>query len=207
MRTSRLKLLVLITLVAGQLVELPSDGQAQSCKGQGVEGDLSGSADVAVIVGRTAASCSLPSNTKGILGTQPSTYYTLEIMCSTNQAAAVDGVCSATPCPTSFFALRTAHFAGGQTEPAGFECVALEEAAASPSITVAQVFAAVRRVKLPGGVIGVEPEVRGLANLESYFWVEGAEQGPVDLQVGGSTVHAEFRVVEYRWSLVGESRW
>jgi hypothetical protein len=29
------------------------------------------------------------------------------------------------------------------------------------------------------------------------------EQGPVDLRVGGSTVHAEFRVVEYRWSFGG----
>jgi len=68
---------------------------------------------------------------------------------------------------------------------------------------VAQVFEAVRRVKLPGGEIGVEPGVRGLANLESFFWVEGANQEPVDLQVGGSTVHAEFRVVEYRWSFGG----
>jgi hypothetical protein len=44
------------------------------------------------------------------------------------------------------------------------------------------------------------PGVRGLANLESYFWLQGAAQPPVDLQVCGSTVHAEFRVVEYRWS-------
>jgi hypothetical protein len=65
------------------------------------------------------------------------------------------------------------------------------------------VFEAVRRVKLPGGEIGVEPGVRGLANLQSYFWLEGVEQGPVDLEVGGSTVHAEFRVVEYRWSFGG----
>jgi hypothetical protein len=65
------------------------------------------------------------------------------------------------------------------------------------------VFEAVRRVRLPGGAIGVEPGVRGLANLESYFWVEGVEQPPVDLQVGGATVHAEFRVVEYRWSFGG----
>jgi hypothetical protein len=65
---------------------------------------------------------------------------------------------------------------------------------------MAKVFEAVRRVRLPGGEIGVEPGVRGLANLESYFWVEGVEQGPVDLRVGGATVHAEFRVVEYRWS-------
>jgi hypothetical protein len=81
--------------------------------------------------------------------------------------------------------------------------VSLEQAAATPGVTVAQVFEAVRRVKLPGGEIGVEPGVRGLANLESYFWVEGVEQPPVDLQVGGATVHAEFRVVEYRWSFGG----
>jgi hypothetical protein len=81
--------------------------------------------------------------------------------------------------------------------------VNLEQAVATPGVTVAQVFEAVRRVKLPGGEIGVEPGVRGLANLESFFWVEGANQEPVDLQVGGSTVHAEFRVVEYRWSFGG----
>ena len=69
---------------------------------------------------------------------------------------------------------------------------------------MAQVFEAVRRVKLPGGEIGVEPEVRGLANLESYFWIEGTTQPPVELQVGGSTVRAEFRVVEYRWRFGAE---
>jgi hypothetical protein len=67
-------------------------------------------------------------------------------------------------------------------------------------VTVVQVFEAVRRVKLPGGEIGVEPETRGLANLQSFFWIEGASQSPVELQVGGSKVRAEFRVVEYRWT-------
>jgi PKD domain len=62
------------------------------------------------------------------------------------------------------------------------------------------VFEAIRRVKLPGGDIGVVPGLRGLVNLESYFWLRGVEQPPVDLRVGGSTVHAEFRVVGYRWS-------
>jgi hypothetical protein len=81
--------------------------------------------------------------------------------------------------------------------------VTLDQAVATPGVTVAQVFEAVRRVKLPGGEIGVEPEVRGLANLESFFWVEGATQPPVELQVGGSTVRAEFRVVEYRWDFGG----
>jgi hypothetical protein len=194
------RLLLVVALLCGQLVGLPIKARAQACNGQGVEGDLAGSSDIAVIVGRAASSCSTrPSANRR----SPSTYYTLEIACSTDQQAAADGICSATPCPTSFFALRTAHFIDGRTEPAGFRCVTLEQAVATPGVTVAQVFEAVRRVKLPGGEIGVEPEVRGLANLESFFWVEGANQPPVELQVGGSTVRAEFRVVEYRWSFGG----
>jgi hypothetical protein len=191
---------LVVALLVAHIATMPSSANAQSCSGPGVEGDLSGSADVAVIVGRAAPTCVTHSAPKK---NGPSTYFTLEIMCSTDRQAALDGVCSATPCPTSFFALRTAHFLDGRVEPAGFRCVTLEQATADPGITAAQVFEAVRRVKLPGGEIGVEPRVRGLANLESYFWVEGAEQPPVDLQVGGSTVHAEFRVVEYRWSFGG----
>jgi hypothetical protein len=196
-------LLAVVTVFIGQLVAMPAIAGAQSCRGQGVEGDLSGSADIAVIVGRAAPLCSIPSSPLSVGYRQPSTYYTLEITCSTDQQAAADGICSATPCPTTFFALRTAHFPDGRTEPAGFRCVTLEQAVATPGVTVAQVFEAVRRVKLPGGEIGVEPEVRGLANLQSYFWVEGANQGPVELEVAGSTVRAEFRVVEYRWSFGG----
>jgi hypothetical protein len=196
-------LLVVVAILFSQLVGLPTTARAQSCTGQGVEGDLSGSADIAVIVGRAAPSCSSPSSPRAVGNRHPSIYYTLEITCSTDDQAAADGICSATPCSTAFFALRTAHFADGRTEPAGFRCVTLEQAVATPGVTVAQVFEAVRRVKLPGGEIGVEPEVRGLANLESYFWVEGANQGPVELEVGGSTVRAEFRVVEYRWSFGG----
>jgi hypothetical protein len=197
MKFPYLRSLIIVGALSVPMIVPPAEVQAQSCKGQGVEGDLSGSADVAVIVGRTAPSCfSRPLAGKQ----QPTTYYTLEITCSTDQQAALDGVCSATPCPTSFFALRTAHFIDGRTEPAGFRCVTLEQAVATPGVTVAQVFEAVRRVRLPGGEIGVEPGVRGLANLQSFFWVEGVEQPPVDLEVGGSTVHAEFRVLEYRWS-------
>jgi hypothetical protein len=102
-----------------------------------------------------------------------------------------------------FFAFRTIHRPDGSSGPAGFSCVTLDQAVATPGVTIAQVFEAVRRVRLPGGEIGVEPEVRGLANLESFFWVEGTSQAPVELQVGGSTVRAEFRVVEYRWSFGG----
>ena len=114
--------------------------------------------------------------------------------------ASLGGICSATPCPSSFFALRTIHNPDGTSAPAGFQCVTLNQATPSPGVTAAEVFAAIRRVKLPGGEIGAVPEVRGLANLESFFFVRGATQPPVDLQVGGSVVHAEFRVVEYRWA-------
>jgi PKD domain-containing protein len=129
-------------------------------------------------------------------------YFTHEIACSPDRLAAAEGLCSATPCSDSgrFFAFRTIHRPDGSSGPAGFSCVSLEQAVAAPGVNLAEVFAAVRRVKLPGGEIGVEPELRGLANLESYFWVEGANQPPVELQVGGSTVRAEFRVVEYRWT-------
>jgi hypothetical protein len=133
---------------------------------------------------------------------EPQPYFTYEISCSTDRQAATEGLCSATPCPDfgRFFAFRTIHRPDGSSGPAGFSCVSLEQAVAAPGVTVAQVFEAVRRVKLPGGEIGVEPGVRGLANLQSFFWVEGVDQSPVDLEVGGSTVHAEFRVLEYRWS-------
>jgi hypothetical protein len=173
---------MVVAVLCCQAVGIPMIAGAQSCRGQGVEGDLSGSADIAVIVGRAAPSCSSPQSSEK---RQPSTFYTLEITCSPDRQAAEDGICSATPCPNSFFALRTAHFVNGQSEPAGFRCVTLDQAVATPGVTVAQVFEAIRRVKLPGGEIGVEPGVRGLANLESYFWVEGRPRRRLSCRSGG----------------------
>jgi hypothetical protein len=165
---------------------------------------LYGAGDVATLAGQGTTDCS--SNEVSLVGgRQPQSYFTYEVACSTDRQAGAQGLCSTTPCPDfgRFFAFKTIHHPDGTSEAAGFSCVTLEQAVATPGVTVAQVFEAVRRVKLPGGEIGVEPGVRGLANLESFFWVEGADQEPVDLQVGGSTVHAEFRVVEYRWSFGG----
>jgi hypothetical protein len=179
----------------------PAEASAGPC-GAEIIADLVGSTDVAEISATGSVGCH-----KEILpiASTKMPYYTNEIACSPDKVAAAEGLCSTTPCSNSgrFFAFRTIHRPDGSSGPAGFSCVSLEQAVATPGVTVAQVFEAVRRVKLPGGEIGVEPEVRGLANLESYFWVEGANQPPVDLQVGGSTVHAEFRVVEYRWSFGG----
>src|SRR5829696_4895484 len=106
---------------------LPLNVQAQSCTGQGVEGDLSGSADTAVIVGRASPPC---FSQQVSIKRQPSVFYTLEIKCSKEQQAALEGLCSATPCPTSFFALRTAHFPDGRSEPAGFQCVTTDQVVA-----------------------------------------------------------------------------
>ena len=195
---------LLSVMWAFALLVTPGSHIAASAADCGAEiiADLIGSADVAKISATGRSGCD--RNDKSISGAL-GPYYTYQVACSPDRGAAVEGLCSTTPCSASgrFFAFRTVHRPDGSSGPAGFSCVSLEEAVATPGLTLAQVFAAVRRVKLPGGEIGVEPEVRGLANLESYFWVEGAEQAPVDLQVGGSTVHAEFRVVEYRWSFGG----
>ena len=197
------RILALLGLVATLTSTLVSSAHAaDGCNEHPAFGNISGSRDTVLLSGAQAAQCrttDLPVATER----RPAPYYTEQIICSTDPVQAADGLCSATPCPTSFFALRTLHFPDGRAEAAGFRCVTLDQAVASPGVTLAQVFEAVRKVKLPGGEIGVEPQVRGLANLESFFWVEGANQPPVDLQVGGSTVRAEFRVVEYRWSFGG----
>jgi hypothetical protein len=194
------KLRILCSTTAFLSIALaPFPTAADGCSQHPAFGNIAGSRDTAVLSGVQAARCNVAE--RDISTTRvPKAYYTEQIVCSTDLLQASEGLCSATPCPMSFFALRTLHLPDGRVEPAGSRCVTLQQVVATPGITVAQVFEAVRKVKLPGGEIGVAPTVRGLANLESYFWVEGVNQSPVDLQVGGSTVHAEFRVVEYRWS-------
>jgi hypothetical protein len=178
-----------------------SEALAAEC-GAEIIADLIGSVDTAEISATGQAGCDKQAI---LIAGAPAPYFTYEVACSPDRQVAIEGICSTTPCPDAgrFFAFRTIHRPDGSSAPAGFQCVSLEQTVATPGITLAQVFEAVRRVKLPGGEIGAEPEVRGLANLESFFWVEGASQPPVDLQVGGSTVHAEFRVVEYRWTFGG----
>jgi hypothetical protein len=196
---------IVLTVAAAASLALvdASSAEAVPCGESSVRGNLEGEGDrVRLSLGGYSSNC---VKSLGAKANSPQPYTTHEIACSTDRRAAAEGLCSATPCPNfgHFFAFATTHFPNGTTQPAGFQCVSLSRAVAVPGVTVAQVFEAVRRVKLPGGEIGVEPGVRGLANLESFFWVEGADQEPVDLQVGGSTVHAEFRVVEYRWSFGG----
>src|SRR5215218_8293814 len=101
-----LLLLGIAAMVCGSLLAESNQAVAQSCDGQGVEGDLTGAHDTAVILGR-ASSCT----PKPVVSTMESasSFYTFEITCSPNRTAAIGGVCSATPCRSSFFALRTIH--------------------------------------------------------------------------------------------------
>jgi len=172
----------------------------EGCSDGFVRSSIAGEGNrVKLTLGGQSPSCSQSSVQD--IGLEPQPYFTYEVACSTDRQAAVDGVCSTTPCPDfgRFFAFRTIHRPDGSSGPAGFRCVTLDQAVATPGVTLAEVFEAIRRIKLPGGQIGVEPRVRGLANLTSYFWVQGATQSPVNLQVGDSRVQARFRVVEYHW--------
>jgi hypothetical protein len=190
-------LMALATLVS--FIVLPAArSNSQGCGTEAIA-DLVGSGDTAIISGSSRTFCR-----SGVaqVDLEPQPYFTHEIACSANRQAAAAGICSATPCSAlgQFFAFRTLHNPNGTSTPAGFQCVTLDQATPSPGVTAAQVFAAIRRVRLPGGAIGAVPEVRGLANLDSFFYLQGATQPPVDLQVGTAVVHAEFRPVEYRWA-------
>jgi hypothetical protein len=198
---SRRVLIVLVAVIplAGALYFLPPTvAHAQACRNLFLA-DLRASGDVAEISASGSNSCGTRDTPVGIT---KGPFFTHEIACSSNRQAAAAGLCSATPCSASgqFFAFRTLHNPNGTTAPAGFQCVTLTQATPSPGLTTAQVFAAIRRIKLPGGQIGAIPELRGLANLDSFFYLQGATQPPVDLQVGGQVIHAEFRPVEYRWA-------
>ena len=197
-RTSLGGLVMVMATIASVVVLSAARSNAQGCGTEAIA-DLVGSGDTAVISGRSRTFCRSGASQVDL---EPQPYFTHEIACSSNRQAAAAGLCSATPCAASgqFFAFRTRHRPDGTTTPAGFQCVTLTQATPTPGLTTAQVFAAIRRVKLPGGQISATPQLRGLANLESFFSLHGATQPPVDLQVGGQLVHAEFQPVEYRWA-------
>jgi hypothetical protein len=186
-------------LTLGTLLWVPAVASAAPC-GESAIASIYGSGNVATVAGEAGRSCTQHDTTP--VGGKAGPYFTHVIACSSNRQAAAAGICSTTPCSAlgQFFAFRTLHNPNGTSTPAGFQCVTLDQATPSPGLTTAQVFAAIRRVQLPGGQIGAIPELRGLANLDSFFYLQGATQPPVDLQVGTAVVHAEFRPVEYRWA-------
>ncbi|HEX8860663.1 MAG TPA: hypothetical protein VGC06_16530, partial [Actinomycetes bacterium] len=169
----------------------------------GVEVDLAGSGDTAAVSGHAAAACRSGARPRAASG-RPGPFFTYELVCSVDRARAAQGLCSTTtPCTGTgglFFAFRTLHRPDGGTGPAGSACVSPAQARASPALTAADVFAAIRRVRLPPGTIHVTPSGRGLANLPTRIWLVGDTQPPVDLQVAGSVIHADFQPVSFRWN-------
>jgi hypothetical protein len=90
--------------------------------------------------------------------------YTFEMLCNPNSDQGPRTLCSAAPClqDNQSFALRNRRLPDGRLEPAGFACLTSNQANVSPGITLAQVLAAVKAVRLPGGKIHVAPASRGL---------------------------------------------
>src|SRR6266508_1646110 len=192
--------LVLVLLVAS-LVSSGSHAYADICGPSVVTADIFASSEDTAIVSVDGASGSGSGKVKLVSDHRPQAYYTFEVACSPNPAYPANGFCSSTPCTSGLsFAFRTIHNPDGTQADAGFACVSLDQASVGPGVTAAEVFAAVRRVRLPGGAIRATPGARGLANLPSFFFLEGVVQPPVELSVRGSTVRARFEVVEYRWS-------
>jgi hypothetical protein len=199
-RKSPLQITWLVAVILATLLVSSSQTVAwgESCGISKKLAGLFGSGDVALLKLQQASNCQ-QARTTTVHKAQP--YFTYQVACSPNRGFLADGFCSTTPCVGGrSYAFRTLHNPDGTQAAAGFACVSLNQAAVVPGITAAEVFAAVRRVKLPGGAIRATPGARGLANLRSFFFLEGAAQPPVDLTVRGSTVRARFEVVEYRWS-------
>jgi hypothetical protein len=171
---------------------------ADSCRGRGVEVDLAGSGDVGVVSGRSAATCRTPPR-PAPRAAPPGT--TDELLCPASAATATPGLCSASPCGGTglSFALRTQRPPSGGQQVVRAVCTRVVQARAGPGISVAQVFQAVRAVRLPGGSVRATPSGRGLANLVSYFQRGGVTNRTVDLPLRGSVIHAEFQATEYRW--------
>ena len=193
-------LLAAVVALAPAIAVPPAAAAAPRCPAGGVEVDLAGSGDTAAVSGHATAACRSGARSRAASG-QPGPFFTYELACSVDRARAAQGLCSTPTCTGGlFFAFRTLHRPDGGTEPAGSTCVSLAQARASPALTAADLFAAIRRVRLPPGTIHISPSGRGLANLPTRLWLVGDTQPPVDLQLAGSVIHADFQPVSFRWS-------
>jgi hypothetical protein len=162
------------------------DGQvvaAQGCARGSLRANLVSRGDRARLSIRSESyRCGTPTTGRSKSAVSAPTY-TYEMLCSPSSDQGPRTLCSAVPClqENQSFALRNRRLPDGSLEPAGFSCLTSNQVSVDPGIRLAQVYAAVRNVKLPGGSIHVAPASRGLANLKSFFWLEGTSQAPVDL--------------------------
>jgi hypothetical protein len=196
--------LLVISFPVGYLwMTIPSVSAEQCVRGSLSANLVSQGNQASLSLGSASYRCRPPRAAHGERIPGPS--YTYEVICNPDSKRGPDTLCSVAPCLRNgqSFALRNLRSVNGSVEPAGYQCLNQAQANVTPGITIAQVFAAIRKVKLPGGTIQAAPAIQGLANLESFFWVDGVSQDPVQLIVNGHVLHAEFRVVEYRWSFGG----
>lgn len=205
-RAARWLLAAMLALAPAAALPRGAAGAAPGrCPVGGVEVDLAGSGDTAVVSGHATAGCRPGRRARQARG-RPGSFFTDELACSVDRARAAEGLCSTTPCVGGlYFALRTLHRPDGTTEPAGSTCLSLDQARASPTLTAADIFAAIRRIRLPPGTIRITPSGRGLANLPTRVQLTGDAQPPVDLDLAGSVIHADFEPVGHRWSATLES--
>ena len=194
-------LLALAALILNGLTPSALHAVADECSRGSLRGNLLSRGEQARLTLRSSSyQCRSPSVRSGEAASAP--VYTFEILCDPSSEQGPGTLCSVAPClqANQSFALRSIRLPNGGVDPAGYQCLNPTQAEAAPGLTLAQVYAAIRNVKLPGGKIYSTPAMRGLANLRSFFWVDGVRQQPVELSLGGSVLYAEFRVVEYRWT-------
>src|SRR5687768_13451293 len=91
-------------LIAVSLASSSSQALAEPCN-LAATATLYGARDVATLAGQGTSDCS-PDEVSLIGGRPPQPYFTYEVACSTDRQAAVQGLCSTTPCPDfgTFFA-------------------------------------------------------------------------------------------------------
>jgi hypothetical protein len=166
--------LLLAPLILATCMLSTSRAYADECTRGSLRGNIVSHGDQAELsVNGRVYECSSP--TPQGRGSVSGPVYTFEVLCDPESEQGPGTLCSVAPClqENQSFALRSIRSPGGQVSPAGHQCLDTTETEAAPGLTFAQVFAAIRSVKLPGGRIHTAPATRGLANLSFSFGWKG----------------------------------
>ena len=201
---------LLVIPLVGSLILIAPKSAAQECSQGSLRGNLLSQGDEAKLaINGRSYQCRTPSPSVRSAEVISGPVYTFEVLCDPDSDQGPGTLCSAAPClqANRSFALRSIRFPNGNIEPAGYQCLNPRQAEVDQGITLAEVFSAIRNVKLPGGRIHGMPATQGLANLNSYFWVEGCHRSQL---ISRSLVQHCMRSFGW-WStggaLVGGSRW
>jgi hypothetical protein len=145
---------VIASLVLNGFVSDAPIVAADECRRGSLRGNLlSHGSEATLAINGNSHHCRVPSgsgeDTQGAFGP----VYLFEVLCNSNSNQGPGTLCSVAPCVQAgkSFALRNIRYQDGRTDPAGFQCLNPERAEVNPGITFAQVFSAIRSVRLPGG--------------------------------------------------------